>query len=257
MSQPPNPSSPPTLAPDWDSWVDGEPQQVEPSDLVSPSPIVPKPQDDRQPPPPYPPPPVVLVGPAVFASTAALMWLVNYYFPIGPLLRICFPIPIALVYLRRGQRAAWMTALVSTLLVTVLMGPTRSLLFLMPFAFLGVLLGSCWRRGSGWMLSIGLGTLLASIGLFFRIWVTSLLLGDDLWLYLTLQMTEFLDWAFLKLGLLVQPQLVLIQLLAFGAIVLNSLIYLLTVHLLAFLLLERVGNPIPPPPPWIQVLVEI
>lgn len=107
------------------------------------------------------------------------------------------------------------------------------------------------------MLSIGLGTLLASIGLFFRIWVTSLLLGDDLWLYLTLQMTEFLDWAFLKLGLLVQPQLVLIQLLAFGAIVLNSLIYLLTVHLLAFLLLERVGNPIPPPPPWIQVLVEI
>jgi len=235
---------------EWDSWVDEEDDQPQNLDLnnLTPSQSV-QPQ-------PLSTPPLVLVETAFLASTAALLWLVNYYFPIGPLLRICFPIPIALAYLRQGNRASWMTAIVSTLLLTVLMGPTRSLLFLMPFGVLGVLLGSCWHQGKGWGISILLGTLLSSIGLFFRIWLTSILLGDDLWLYVTLQVKEFVAWVFLKLGLLIQPELAIVQLLALVLIVINSLIYLLTVHLLAFLLLERVGNPIPSPPRWIQVLMD-
>ena len=240
--------SPPDQTPEWDSWIDEEaPEQSSEQSSRSLNPGNA---------PPLPAPPLVLVETAFLASTAALLWLVNYYFPVGPLLRICFPIPIALAYLRSGSRAAWMTALVATLLLTVLMGPTRSLLFIMPFGVLGVLLGVCWRRNQGWERSIVLGTLLSSIGLFFRIWLTSILLGEDLWIYVTVQVKEFLAWVFLKVGLLIQPELWIIQLCALGLILLNSLIYLFTVHLLAYLLLERVGNPIPAPPDWVQALVE-
>ena len=56
--------------------------------------------------------PLVMVETAFLASAASLIWLVNFYFPIGPFLRIFFPIPIALIYLRWGARAAWMGALV-------------------------------------------------------------------------------------------------------------------------------------------------
>ena len=66
---------------------------------------------------------LVMVETAFLASTASLIWLINYYFPIGPLLRIFFPLPIALIYLRRGNRAAWMGTLVSFLLLSILMGP--------------------------------------------------------------------------------------------------------------------------------------
>ncbi|MGA1409583.1 MAG: DUF2232 domain-containing protein [Prochlorotrichaceae cyanobacterium] len=239
--------SPPDLNPDeWDSWIDEDTPE-------SAAPLAPDPTsvDPR-----HPSSPLVVVETAFLASTAALLWLVNYYFPVGPLLRICFPIPIALAYLRSGARAAWMTALVATLLLTVLMGPTRSLLFIMPFGILGVLLGVCWHRKQRWEGSICLGTLLSTIGLFFRIWLTSVLLGEDLWIYVTVQVREFLAWGFLKLGLLIQPELWAIQLCALGLILLNSLIYLITVHLLAYLLLDRVGNPIPAPPAWIQVLVD-
>ncbi len=246
---------PPNLQPDWDSWVDGE--------LTSPAPIVPgpvAPTAPTAPTAPLPPrsaPPLAMVETAFLSSTACLLWLVNYYFPLGPLLRLGFPLPIALVYLRWGKRGAWMAALVSSLLLSVLMGPTRSLLFLMPFGLLGVLLGSCWRRGLPWSISIGLGTLLSSIGFFFRIWFTSLLLGDDLWVYVTVQVTEMLQWLFLRLGLLVQPELLWVQGFALVLIVVNSVMYLFTVHLLAFLLLERVGSPIPPPPQWVQALVDM
>ncbi|HLO46811.1 MAG TPA: DUF2232 domain-containing protein [Kamptonema sp.] len=200
--------------------------------------------------------PLMMVETAFLASTASLIWLVNYYFPMGPLLRIFFPVPIALVYLRWGRRSAWMGALVSGLLLSVLMGPTRSILFVIPFGLLSVLLGGLWRRGVSWSVSIGLGTIVGSFGFFFRFWLLSLLLGEDLWLYITSQVTELVEWVFVKLGLLAVPSLPLIQAIAVGMIVVNNIIYLFVVHLVALLLLDRLGNPIPRPPNWVQVLID-
>ncbi|NJL81546.1 MAG: DUF2232 domain-containing protein, partial [Richelia sp. SM2_1_7] len=70
--------------------------------------------------------PLQMVETAFLASTGSLIWFINFYFPLG-LLKVFFPIPIALVYLRWNSRAAWMSALTSGLLLLVLMGPTRSL----------------------------------------------------------------------------------------------------------------------------------
>lgn len=200
--------------------------------------------------------PLALVETAFLASTASLIWLVNFYFPLGPVLRIFFPVPIALVYLRWGARAAWMSALVSGLLLSVLMGPPRSIQFFIPFGLLGVLLGACWRRRTNWAVSIFLGALLGSIGFFFRFWLLSILLGEDLWVYGITQVTNFLDWVFLKLGLLIEPSIFLINVIAIAMVFLSNLIYLFVVHLASWVLLQRLGNPIPQPPHWIQVILD-
>ena len=75
--------------------------------------------------------PLAMVENGLFlASTAALIWLVNTYFPPGPILRLLFPLPMALVYLRWGPRGAWMSALdVGAAAFGVNQGPPRSLLF--------------------------------------------------------------------------------------------------------------------------------
>lgn len=200
--------------------------------------------------------PIILVETAFLASTSSLIWLINYYFPLGPLLRIFFPVPIALVYMRWNLRSAWMAALTSGLLLSVLMGPTRSILFIMPFGLLGVLLGWLWRRRASWNISMLMGTLIGTFGFFFRIWLVSILLGEDLWVYLTSQMTELADLIFLRLGWLAKPNLYIIQGLAVVMVILNNLIYLFAVHLAASVLLERLGNPIPPPPRWVRVLLD-
>ncbi|ERN40214.1 putative membrane protein [Rubidibacter lacunae KORDI 51-2] len=195
---------------------------------------------------------LAMVETAFLASASGLIWLINTYFPPGPLLRVAFPIPIALAYLRRGPRAGWMACAIAGLLLTVLMGPTRSVLFVMPFGVMGVQLGACWRRGTSWMLSILLGALLGAIGFFFRFWLASLLLGEDLWAFALVQVAGFLEWAFVKLGILAQPSLELIQSVALVAVFVNSLIYLFVVHLVALAMLDRLGNPIPRPPQWIR-----
>lgn len=200
--------------------------------------------------------PLRLVETAFLASTASLIWFINFYFPLGPVLRIFFPVPIALVYLRWGNRAAWMAAVTSGLLLSVLMGPVRSLLFVMPYAFMGVLLGATWHRRVPWIVSIILASLLGSLGFFFRMWLLSILSGEDLWIYLINQVTEIAEWVFLKLGLLTSPNVFLIQVGALALVVLNNLIYLFVVHIAAWLLLDRLGNPIPRPPHWVQVLMD-
>lgn len=199
---------------------------------------------------------VVMVETAFLAAAASLIWLINYYFPFGPLLKIFFPIPIALIYLRRGSRAAWMSALVATLLLSVLMGPTRSIVYLIPYGLMGIQLGICWRRKAHWFFSITLGSLVGTIGIFFRFWLFSILLGEDLWVYAITQITELTDWLFLKLGILAQPSFVLIQILTLIMIFISNLVYLFSVHLVALILLDRLGNPIAPPPQWVRTLLD-
>ncbi|MEG4498992.1 DUF2232 domain-containing protein [Microcoleus sp. F10-C6] len=200
--------------------------------------------------------PLRLVETAFLASTASLIWLVNYYFPLGPLLRVFFPIPIALVYLRWGNRASWMAALVSGLLLSVLMGPTRSILYVIPFGIMGVLLGGLWRRKASWSVSVSLGALIGTLGFFFKFWLLSALVGQDLWVYVTAQVTEIVEWVFVKLGWLSVPSLNTIGAIAAGMILVNNIVYLFVVHLVALLLLDRLGNPIPRPPNWVQVLID-
>jgi uncharacterized protein YybS (DUF2232 family) len=200
--------------------------------------------------------PIAMVETAFLASTGSLIWLINYYFPMGPLLKIFFAIPIALVYLRRGYRAAWMSALVSVLLLAVLMGPPRSILFFVPYGLLGMQLGALWRRGASWYLSIFTGMLIGTFGFFFRFWLLSILLGEDLWVYVITQITELADWIFVKLGILAQPDIWLVQSLALITIVVNNLVYLFVVHVVALFVLDRLGNPISRPPGWVQVLFD-
>nr|WP_242038424.1 DUF2232 domain-containing protein [Chroococcidiopsis sp. [FACHB-1243]] len=197
-----------------------------------------------------------MVETAFLASTASLIYFINFYFPLGPLLRIFFAIPVAIVYLRWSARAGWMAAGVSGLLLAVLMGPIPSLLYVMPYGVMGVLLGAAWRRRSPWIVSVALGTLLGAIGFFFRFWLMSIWSGRDLWVYLIVEVTELAEWIFDKLGLLLQPSMLVIQVLALALVLVSNLVYLFVVHLVAWLLLDRLGNPIPRPPRWVQVLMD-
>lgn len=199
---------------------------------------------------------IAMVETAFLASTASLIWLIDYYFRLGPFLKMLFPLPIALVYLRRGQRASWMSALVCVLLLSILMGPPRSIIYLVPYGLMGVQLGALWCNGASWYLSIFVGTILGTFGFFFRFWLFSILLGEDLWVYVINQVTNLADWLFLKLGILAQPDTLVIQIMAIAMVILNNIIYAFTVHLVALLMLDRLNNPIPRPPNWIKVILD-
>ena len=198
---------------------------------------------------------LVLVETAFLSSAASLIWLVNSYLTIAPVLRIFFPIPTALIYLRWGKRAASMSVLITGLLLSVLVGPIRSILYVIPYGLMGVQLGFMWKRQADWLYSMTLGAIVSAIGILFRIWLVSLMLGEDIWVYIIGRFTELAEWLFMKLGWLAVPSISVIEAIAIGMILLNSLIYSFAVHAVALLIMDRLGNPIPQPPYWIKILL--
>lgn len=224
---------------EYDSWVDGENPEI-PAAATAAS--KPEPRRARS---------LPMVESAFFASTTSLLWLVNAYVPPGPLLRFAFPLPIALAYRRWGLRAASMTMLTTMLLLAVLMGPPRSLIFL-PYGLMALQLGACWQRGVGWPVSVALGSLLATMGVLFRYWMASLLLGEDVLQFLVAQMAEFVDWGLSKVGILSEPSTVLIMAMLLGSIAISSIVYLAVIHLIAWFLFDRLNSPIPRPPRWVS-----
>jgi uncharacterized protein YybS (DUF2232 family) len=203
------------------------------------------------------PPPLPLVETAFLSSAACLMWLINSYFLGGQALKPFLAMPVILVYLRWGKRAGWMAVVVSSLLLSVLMGPTRSVLFAMPYGLIGIQLGAFWRRGIGWGWSILTGAILDCSGFFFRFWLASVMLGEDLWGLFMARATDILNWGLERLGILAEPNVLSVQIAAVGLLFINSLLSLLITHLIALLLFERIGGPIPRPPRWLEDMLEL
>ena len=75
---------------DDSNWVDQGDDLISPPKAtpakITPSPLTPKSAKIRQ--------TLAMVETAFLASAGSLIWLINYYFPLGPLLRLFFPIPI-------------------------------------------------------------------------------------------------------------------------------------------------------------------
>jgi len=199
---------------------------------------------------------IALVESAFLASTASLIWLIDYYFRLGPFLKMLFPLPIALIYLRRGKRSSIITTIVCGLLLAILMGPPRSIVYLIPYGLMGIQLGALWKNNSNWYLSIFMASVIGCFGFFFRFWLFSILLGEDLWIYVVTQIASLADWIFLKLGILAEPTPMMIQILILLVVLVNNIIYSLTVHLLGLLMFDRLNNPIPRPPQWIKTILD-
>ncbi len=205
------------------------------------------------------PAPLRLVETAFLASTAAMIWLLTFT-PLSPFARLFFPIPVSLGVLRWDPRTGLMTLVVATLLLTILVGPTRSIFYAIPYGWVGYACGRLWHRQESWYKSIGLGGVICTFGLIIQFLLSSLLVGENIWTYVTLQLTNltnwFLDFSLGWLGIYWVATPLIIQIAVIVVIIFNSLLYVFTVHLVSALVMEQLRCPLPPPPAWIQFLLE-
>ena len=199
-----------------------------------------------------------LVEGAYLAATTGLIWLALYYLPVGgALLRLALPLPLTLLQLRRGRRSGAEGLLLAVLLMTALMGPVRGPLLLFPYGLLALWLGWCWGRGASWWLSGSMGVLIGTLGFLVRVLVLSLLVGENLWVVITRAGAGMLDRLIVLLNLPVSADLTSVQLMALLLVVLQEVIYVLSLHALAFWIFPRLRSPIPEPPRLLHGLVAL
>ncbi|WP_320668419.1 DUF2232 domain-containing protein [Prochlorococcus sp. MIT 1307] len=192
------------------------------------------------------------------AATSALIWVALYYLPIGgALFRLALPLPLALLQVRRGSFSGLEGVCLSVLLLVVLMGPVRGPLFLFPYGLLALWLGWSWAYGLSWWFSWGCGVCIGTIGFFVRVFVLSLLVGENLWVVITRAGAALLERFVELLNLQFVPELNQVHLVAFSLVVVQEMVYVLTLHALAFWIFPRLKAPIPEPPNLLNGLVAL
>lgn len=199
-----------------------------------------------------------LVEGAYLAATTGLIWLALYYLPVGgALFRLALPLPLTLLQLRRGGRSGVEGLLLAVLLMTALMGPVRGPLLLFPYGMLAIWLGWCWGRGLSWWLSWAVGVVLGTLGFLVRVLVLSLLVGENLWVVITRAGAGMLDRLITLLHLPLSADLANVQLMALLLVVVQEVIYVLSLHALAFWIFPRLRSSIPEPPRLLHGLVAL
>jgi uncharacterized protein YybS (DUF2232 family) len=190
-----------------------------------------------------------LVETAYMAAATALLWAGLYYLPVGgALFRLALPLPIALLLLRQGWRCGWEGMVVASLLLVALMGPIRGPLVLFPYGALALWLGWGWRSNWSWWLTWGVGLVIGAGGFLVR---------ENLWVLITAAAAGLLERISALLNLGGGPDLLQVQALALGLVVVQNLIYVLALHAVAYWIFPRLQAPIPEPPEALRALVAL
>jgi uncharacterized protein YybS (DUF2232 family) len=144
---------------------------------------------------------------------------------------------------------------VTALLLLVLMGPIRGLLVLFPYGGLALWMGWCWRRGTSWWWSWGLGSLIGAVGFLVRVAVLSVLVGQNLWVVITSAAAGLMEKLASLIGQSGAVDLAQVQMLAVGLVLLQNIVVVLAMHAVAYWIFPRLKAPIPEPPELLRVVV--
>ncbi len=190
------------------------------------------------------------------AAVTSLIWVALYYLPVGgALFRLALPLPLALLFIRRGKRAGIEGVFISVLLLIALMGPVRGPLLLFPYGLLSIWLGWCWYREKSWWISWGIGSLLGTSGFLVRVLILSLLVGENLWVIITRAASGFLERILGIFNVQTSPDLLQVQFMAILLVLLQELIYVFVLHAFAFWIFPRLHAKMPEPPSLLNGLV--
>ena len=199
-----------------------------------------------------------LIEPSYLASLASLLWIALYYLPVGgALFRLILPLPISLLQLRRGTKVALDGIFVQILLLIILMGPIRGPLFLFPYGILSFWLGWCWLKNKSWWFSLFLGIMIGASGFLIRVFALSILVGENLWILVTRASYGLIQKFTSIMDISLSPSILLIQLVAISLIIFQELVYVFTIHIIAYAVFPRLKSFIPQPPKRISAFVDL
>ena len=199
-----------------------------------------------------------IVESSYLAAATALIWIALYYLPIGgAVFRLALPLPLALLQIRRGVKTGIEGVTICVMLLTALMGPLRGPLVLFPYGLLSLWLGYCWEKGWNWWLSWSVGVSIGTMGFLVRVFVLSLLVGENLWVILTRAGAGLLEKGIDIFNLSFTPDMRQVQIVALCLIITQEIIYVLCLHALAYWIFPRLKSSIPERPALLEKLISL
>ena len=199
-----------------------------------------------------------IVESSYLAAATALIWIALYYLPIGgAVFRLALPLPLALLQIRRGVKTGIEGVTICVMLLIALMGPLRGPLVLFPYGLLSLWLGYSWQKGWNWWLSWSIGVSIGTMGFLVRVFVLSILVGENLWVILTRAGAGLLEKGIDIFNLSFTPDMRQVHIVALCLIITQEIVYVLCLHALAYWIFPRLKSSIPSPPALLENLISL
>ncbi|XP_061340733.1 uncharacterized protein LOC133287186 isoform X2 [Gastrolobium bilobum] len=121
-----------------------------------------------------------LVECSMFAALTGLVYFLSNSLAIENYFSCFFSLPIVISSMRWGVDAGRKTLVATTILLFVLSGPVKALTYLLKHGIVGFTMGTLWRSGASWNLSIFLCTIVRSLGAVGFVLISSFLIRENI-----------------------------------------------------------------------------
>ncbi|XP_031273647.1 uncharacterized protein LOC116132115 isoform X1 [Pistacia vera] len=182
-----------------------------------------------------------LVECSMFAAVTGLVYFLSNSLSIENYFGCFFSLPIVISSMRWGVAAGRKTMVATAMLLLVLSGPVKALAYLLTHGLLGFTMGSLWRRGTNWGLSIFLCTIARSTGAMGYIMTSSFLIRENILALITINIHASLTFIFSATGVNIIPSMNVIYAIFGTLVLLNSGFFVFLLHLLYTVFLTRLG----------------
>ena len=201
---------------------------------------------------------IKIVESSYLAAATSLIWIALYYLPIGgAIFRLALPLPLALLQIRRGVKTGIEGVTICVILLIALMGPLRGPLVLFPYGFLSLWLGYSWYKRWNWWFSWSVGVAIGTIGFLVRVFVLSILVGENLWVIITRAGAALLEKGIDLFNLPFTPDMTQVQIVALCLVITQEIVYVLCLHALAYWIFPRLKSSMPEPPAVLENLISL
>eukprot|EP00877_Chromochloris_zofingiensis_P005383 jgi/Chrzof1/14846/Cz09g18080.t1 len=193
-----------------------------------------------------------LVETAMLAAVSGLAYLLSTLLKLDNSIGYFLPLPIVIASMRSGIGAGWNTMLATAFLLSVLLGPLRSITYVLVHGILAACLGTLWRYQSSWGISIFLGAVIRMSGQLGYLLLSSVTMNENLFAVILSNVHGLLDQVSAAMGVSGAPSTLAIKCMIFALLLVNGLCYVFLLHVVYWFILTGMGFKVGPLPGMIR-----
>ncbi|XP_020265464.1 uncharacterized protein LOC109841025 [Asparagus officinalis] len=182
-----------------------------------------------------------LVECSMFASVAGLAYLLSNSLAIENYFGCFFSLPIVISSMRWGVAAGRKTMVATAILLLTLSGPVKASTYLLMHGLVGMTMGSLWRLGVNWGLSVAICTFVRALGAIGYVLISSFLIRENILNLITINIHASLTYIFMSIGVNSIPTMDAIYTIFGSLLLVNCGFFVFLLHILYAVFLTKLG----------------
>lgn len=182
-----------------------------------------------------------LVECSMFAAVAGLAYFLSNSLAVENYFGCFFALPIVISSMRWGLPAGRKTMVATAMLLLTLSGPVKASTYLLMHGIVGLAMGTLWRLGANWGVSVAICTFVRAMGAVGYVLVSSFLIRENILALITINIHASLTYLLTAIGVNTVPSMNAIYAIFGTLLLLNCAFFVFLLHILYAIFFARLG----------------